>query len=187
MPAYPALALFAGVGFDRVLRAMRRVLPELRPTWSPARLRTAEVGLFASVLVAPLAVTAHACPFGLASYVPLVGGAPGGADLGLNRQFWGYTTQDAAAEYLNAKSPSGATVFISDTTWDAWSRMQEERRVRRDLRATGTPHDGFIALVQHELHMNEVDYSIWVAFGTDAPAYVVTDDGVPIVSVYRRP
>ena len=34
--------------------------------------------------------------------------------------------------------------------------------------------------------MNEVDYSIWVAFGTDAPAYVVEHDGVPIVSIYRR-
>jgi hypothetical protein len=44
-----------------------------------------------------------------------------------------------------------------------------------------------VALLQHELHMSEVDYSIWVAFGTDAPAYVVTHDGVPIVSIYRRP
>jgi hypothetical protein len=116
-----------------------------------------------------------------------VGGTAGGADLGLNRQFWGYTTQDAAEEYLNAKAPSGASVFISDTTWDAWAHMQQEGRVRRDLRATATPHDGLFALVQHELHMNEVDYSIWTAFGTDAPAYVVRQDGVPIVSIYRRP
>ena len=43
------------------------------------------------------------------------------------------------------------------------------------------------SLVQHELHMNEVDYSIWVADGTDAPAYIVEHDGVPIVSVYKRP
>jgi hypothetical protein len=96
-------------------------------------------------------------------------------------------TQNAAAEYLNEKAPRGATVFIHDTTWDAWGRMQEEGRVRRDLRAVGTPGEAQLALVQHELHMNEVDYSIWVAYGTDAPAYVVEHDGVPFVSVYKKP
>jgi hypothetical protein len=119
--------------------------------------------------------------------VPLIGGTAGGADLGLNRQFWGYTTQNAAEEYLNPQAPRGATGFIHDTTWDAWARMQEEGRVRGDLRAAGAPGEATFSLVQHELHMNEVDYSIWVAYGTDAPAYIVEHDGVPIVSVYRRP
>jgi hypothetical protein len=65
--------------------------------------------------------------------------------------------------------------------------MQQEGRVRADLRAAGAPHDAQIALVQHELHMNEVDDSIWTAFGTVAPTYIVLHDGVPIVSIYRRP
>jgi 4-amino-4-deoxy-L-arabinose transferase-like glycosyltransferase len=182
MPAYPFLALFAGRGFDVVRAAMMRAL-SAQPR--PRRL-AADAGLVASVVLAPLLVTAHATPFGLASYVPIVGGTAGGADLGLNRQFWGYTTLNAAVEYLNANAPLGATVFISDTTWEAWARMQEEHRVRGDLRAVGAPHESQLALVQHELHMNEVDYSIWVAFGTAAPVYVVTHDGVPIVSIYKR-
>jgi 4-amino-4-deoxy-L-arabinose transferase-like glycosyltransferase len=183
LPAYPALALFAGRGFDRVTLAMGRALPRLpRRRWL-----SAQAALFASVVAAPLAVTVHSDPFGLSTYTPLVGGTAGGATLGLNRQFWGYTSQNAATEYLNPKAPRGATVFIHDTTWDAWSRMQQEGRVRSDLRATLTPHDAQIALVEHELHMNEVDYSIWTAFGTVTPAYVVQHDGVPIVSVYRRP
>ncbi|MGH7436285.1 MAG: ArnT family glycosyltransferase, partial [Polyangiaceae bacterium] len=106
---------------------------------------------------------------------------------GLNRGFWGYTSQDAAAEYLNAHAPRGASVFISDTTWDAWAQMQHEGRIRPDLRASGNPSDSQLAIVQHELHMNEVDYSIWEAYKTTAPVYVVTHDGVPIDSVYRRP
>jgi hypothetical protein len=77
-------------------------------------------------------------------------------------------------------------VFIHDTTADAWFRMQEDGHVRRDLRAVGSPSEAQIALLEHELHMNEVDYAIWVAFGSDAPTYVVTHDGVPIVSIYRR-
>jgi hypothetical protein len=183
LPAYPALALFAGRGFVSVAAALGRALPDL----TADRMQAAQAALFASVVAGPLAVTAHSHPFGLSTYVPLVGGTAGGATLGLNRQFWGYTTQDAAAEYLNAKAPPGATVFIDDTTWDAWGRMQEEGRVRRDLRAIGAPHDAQFALVQHELHMNEVDYSIWTAYRDAAPIYVVKHDGVPIVSIYRRP
>ncbi|MDP9150641.1 MAG: glycosyltransferase family 39 protein [Myxococcota bacterium] len=186
MPAYPVLALVAGCGFDRALAAMRRALP-LRAGASARRWsRLFEVGLLASVVAGPLAMTVHSHPFGLSTYVPLVGGTAGGADLGLNRQFWGYTSQSAAEEYLNARAPRGATVFIHDTTWDAWAHMQEEGRVRSDLRAVGTPAEAAIALVEHELHMNEVDYSIWIADGTDAPVYVVRHDGVPIVSVYER-
>jgi Dolichyl-phosphate-mannose-protein mannosyltransferase len=183
LPAYPAMALFAGRGFDRVTVAMGRALPRLpRRQWLAA-----QAALFASVTLAPLAITAHSHPFGLSTYVPIVGGTAGGATLGLNRQFWGYTTEDAAVEYLNPKAPRGASVFIHDTTWDAWSRMQQEGRIRSDLRASGAPHDAQIALVQHELHMNEVDDSIWTAFGTVSPTYVVEHDGVPIVSIYRRP
>ncbi|HEY3822037.1 MAG TPA: glycosyltransferase family 39 protein [Polyangiaceae bacterium] len=184
MPAYPVLALFAGRGFDLVAAALGRALP---PGLDRSRRLAAQGLLFACVTFGPLAITAHSHPFGLSSYVPLIGGTAGGADFGLNRQFWGYTTQNAAEEYLNPVAPRGATVFIHDTTWDAWARMQEEGRVRGDLRAVGAPGEATFSLVQHELHMNEVDYSIWVADGTDAPAYVVKHDGVPIVSVYRRP
>jgi hypothetical protein len=183
LPAYPSLALFAGHGFALTLRAMHRAWPRL----GTRSARAAEVSLAACVIIAPILVTAHSNPFGLSTYVPLVGGTAGGAGLGLNRQFWGYTTQDAASDYLNANAPPNASVFIHDTTYDAWARMQGEGRIRRDLRAAFAPHDSQIALVQHELHMNEVDYSIWVAYGTDAPVYVVTHDGVPIVSIYRRP
>jgi hypothetical protein len=182
LPAYPALAIFAGRGFVLAAEAMRRALPGLTGRWW----RAAQVALAASVTLGPLAITEHSHPFGLSTYVPVVGGTAGGADLGLNRQFWGYTTESAATEYLNAEASRHATVFIHDTTGDAWGRMQEEGRVRGDLRAGWSPGEAQYALVQHELHMNEVDYSIWVAYGTDAPVYIVEHDGVPIVSVYQR-
>ena len=182
MPAYPVLALFAGRGFDVVASAMGRAFTELRGH----RWVIAQIGLGACVAAAPLAVTIHSFPFGLSAYVPLVGGTAGGADLGLNRQFWGFTSQNAAEQYLNAHASRDASVFIHDTTWDAWARMQEEERVRRDLRAAGSPSEAAMALVEHELHMNEVDYSIWVTYETPAPVYVVQHDGVPIVSVYQR-
>ncbi|HSY21873.1 MAG TPA: glycosyltransferase family 39 protein [Polyangiaceae bacterium] len=187
LTAYPFLAIFAGYGFELVRRAMHRAFADTPLGQNPARRAYLDAGLVASVVLAPLAITAHSNPYGISAYVPLVGGTQGGADLGLNRQFWGYTSQNAAEEYLNANASRGAAVFIHDTTWDAWAHMQEEGRVRHDLRAVFAPHESQYALVEHELHMNEVDYAIWVAYGTDAPVYIVEHDGVPIVSVYKRP
>jgi 4-amino-4-deoxy-L-arabinose transferase-like glycosyltransferase len=181
--AYPFLALFAGHGFSLVANAGRRAFAFAQEK----KQRLFEVALGLSVTAGPLAITAHSHPFGLSSYVPFVGGTAGGASLGLNRQFWGFTTESANEEYLADHAPPGAAVFIHDTAWDSWSRMIDERRVRPDLRGVGSVSESTYALVHHELHMNEVDYEIWVAYGTDAPAYVVTHDGVPIVCIYKRP
>jgi hypothetical protein len=181
LPGYPFLAVFAGRGFVILLAAMHRAWPELKDR---ARLG-AGVSLAFTLCLAPLVVTAHSHPFGLSSYVPFVGGTAGGADLGLNRQFWGFTTQ-SVGPWLAKNAPRRASVFIHDTSWDAWQEMLDEGRIRQDLRGVGSPSEADFSLVQHELHMNELDYGIWLAYGTVAPAYVLTQDNVPIVSVYRR-
>jgi hypothetical protein len=182
LPSYPFLAIFAGHGFDIVARAMERALAA---RWSAGRMRLVGGALFASVTLAPLAVTAHSHPFGLSAYTPVVGGTAGGADLGLCRQFWGFTTQ-SLAPYFERNAPPQASVFIHDTAWDSWARMLDEKRLRPDLRAVGSPGDAMFSIVHHELHMEEVDLACWIASGHDNPDYVLTHDGVPIVSVYRR-
>ncbi len=143
------------------------------------------VALFVFALAAPLAITVHSHPFGLSSYVPLVGGTAGGADLGLNRQFWGFTTQ-SLAPYLEANAPRNASVYYHDTISDAWSRMIDEKRLRPDLRGAGSMSDADFAIVHLERHMLEVEYNEWSVFGTDVPDYVLTHDGVPIIDVFRR-
>ena len=108
------------------------------------------------------------------------------ADLGLNRQIWGFTT-GSLAPWFNANAPPGAGVYIHDTTYEAWDMLQRDGTLRRDLRAVWQVGEGDFSIVHHELHMNEVDYQIWTAFRSPAVAYVLTHDGVPIVSVYRKP
>jgi 4-amino-4-deoxy-L-arabinose transferase-like glycosyltransferase len=181
LPTYPFLCLFAGRGFALVQGWMDRTL-SLRPHRWRWFARTA---LVAAMVAGPAAITKHSHPFGLTSYVPLVGGAPGAADLGLNRGFWGFTTQSANG-FLSKQAPMGATVFIHDTAWQSWGPLIAEQRVRPDLRGVGSPSEAMYSLVHHELHMNEVDYNIWMAYGSPSPAYVVTHDGVPVVSVYER-
>ena len=63
--------------------------------------------------------------------------------------------------------------------------MNAEWRVKQDLTPVFAPAEAELGLVHHELHMNEVDSQEWVVFG-NAPDYAVTQDGVPIVSVYRK-
>ncbi len=180
-PAYPFLAIMAGLGFAYVAK---RLEENLSGRMKDPRL--ASLALGALIILPPLWQTAHSHPFGLSNYTPLAGGTPGSADLGLNRQFGGFTT-GSLAPWFNANAPPGAGVYIHDTTYEAWDMLQRDGTLRRDLRAVWQVGEGDFSIVHHELHMNEVDYQIWTAFQSPAVAYVLTHDGVPIVSVYRKP
>jgi hypothetical protein len=63
--------------------------------------------------------------------------------------------------------------------------------LRPDLRNTGLEEPGVrasdIAMVIHEMHFRKYEYWIWDFYGTARPSRVLTDEGVPIVTVYQRP
>jgi len=182
MTAYPFLCLFAGAGFDTVADRIRAVVRD-RKKGMPDALVTA--GLAAVVLSAPLAETAHSHPWGLSNYTPLVGGAPGAASLGLNRQFWGFTT-GAVTDFLNKNMHHGDSVYIHDTAWDSWELLRRDGRLFAHVQGVTAPHAGSFALYHHEEHMEGVEYQIWQAYGTASPVYIGQYDGVPIIYVYER-
>jgi len=180
--AFPFLALFAGVGFQRVVEASRVVLPSARRL---ARVGTATVA--GGVLLAPPALdTIHSEGFGLSVYTLPAGGVPGGADWGMSRQFWGFTT-GLLVDWFREQLPNGGSVWICDTTWEAWRMLQRDELLPENIRAAPDAGQADFAIVQHQLHFNEVDYQIWEIYGSAAPVYVLSYDGVPIVSVYENP
>lgn len=180
-PAYPFLAILAGVGFAWAARALADALGDrVRRAWLPP------VALGSVLLLPAFAQTAHSHPFGLSNYTPVAGGAPGSADLGLNRQFWGFTT-GSLVPWFNRHAPPRAGVYIHDTTFESWSMLQQDGYLREDLNPVWQLSDAHFSIVHHELHMNEVDYQIWTAYGHPNPVEVLTYDGVPIVSVYANP
>jgi hypothetical protein len=199
-PAYPSLAIFAGVG----MQAVCTWLPKLwRPhaqasSSAPARDSSivqstpiAQHVLVALAVLLPVIATSiqavHAHPFALGSYVALAGGTRGGADLGMCRQFWGFTTQ-SLNPYFQKRAKPGETVFIHDTTYSAWLNLIQEGRVPKHLRQSiWTIQDTDTAIVHHEKHMIEAEANIWTVYGTTTPDYILTHDGVPIILVYRRP
>jgi len=175
LTAYPFVALFAALGFVRVLQAVRDVAPRLA--------HPALIGI--SVVAAPVVMSLHAQPFGLSAYTPIVGGTVGAANLGLNRSFWGYTTQ-SLAPFIDRRAPRRGVVYLHDTAPQSFAMFQSDGRLRSDLRGTLDIAASDIALYHHEPHMSRVEHQIWQLYGTVAPEAIVTFDGVPIAWGYAR-
>jgi 4-amino-4-deoxy-L-arabinose transferase-like glycosyltransferase len=179
LTAYPFVALFAGVGFSRVLESVRTRLP-------PRAYFAAPVLCFA-LLLAPAAIeTAHSHPFGLSHYGFAAGFVPGSADDGMNRQYWGFTT-GSLVDFFKEQLPKGGTVWICDTTYKSWEMLWRDGLLPRSIRPAPDISTADYAIVHHEHHFAEVDFQIWTAYGSVQPAYVLTYDGVPIISVYKNP
>lgn len=199
MTAYPFIALFAGAAFSAAVRrarvGLRALLLVRRGSGARAGVATRAAALArgplvpallgAAVVAAPIAETLHAHPWALSSYTPLVGGAPGAANLGLNRTFWGYTT-GAVVAYLNEHVPPRGTVYIHDTAGPAWEMLLRDGRLRKDIRGVGAVAGADFALYHHEKHMLGQAYQAWVAFGTTSPDHIAGPDGVPVILVYRN-
>lgn len=184
-PAYPFVCLFAGAG---VVLAAERLAAFAKRTPPPRWLVYALAGTTFGLVFAPAALeTARSHPHGLTHYTPLVGGPAGGADLGLNRGFWGYET-GALVDWLNRHLPHGGRVYPNDTFWSSWEQLRADGRLRSDIESEWyNSHACDVAVIEHEQHMDEVEHQIWMSFGTVTPAYVVTLDGVPALTVYVNP
>jgi hypothetical protein len=184
LTAYPFLCLFAGVGFAWVAERLRALATG--GFWARVPARAVDAALGAAVLAAPFAETAHSHPWGLSNYTPLVGGASGAATLGLNRQFWGFTT-GAVTGWLNQHVSPGQAVFIHDTAGESWDMLHRDGRLLPHIGAAWSIQGSSFALYHHEEHMETVEYQIWAAYGTASPAFIGAYDGVPIIYVYAKP
>ncbi|HEY1559236.1 MAG TPA: glycosyltransferase family 39 protein [Kofleriaceae bacterium] len=178
MPILPSLCIAAGVGAAWAARRAATVIKR-------EKLALAIVGGALALAGATETITAE--PYALTWYSALAGGGPGGADLGMNRQFWGVAARGVLP--IVAAQPPGP-VYTHDAS-PAWSWYE-----RFGLLPKGHPDAGHetagiavskLALVIHEKHFNRHDYLIWKSYGTVQPFYVLRADGVPIVSLYKRP
>ncbi|MEZ4362341.1 MAG: glycosyltransferase family 39 protein [Kofleriaceae bacterium] len=193
-PAMPSLCLAAALGLVTTGRQAARWLGRRWPRWRKPRWAAALVATLALVAVASAAVeTLHPQPYGLTAYNALAGGAPGAADRGMNRQFWGVAARGVLDEVARDAPPPGAPpvwVYTHDAS-PAWGVYARLGLIPPGLQDAGLERAGIerssLALVVHERHFARHDYLIWQAYGTVQPSFVLRLDGVPLVSVYRRP
>ncbi len=187
-PALPSLAIAAGVGITAMGRALGAIAA-LR--WPRARAPLA-FG-FAALLLGSAAVeTLHPQPYALTAYNALAGGAPGAADLGMNRQFWGLAARGVLGELTRAAPPGAASVpvYFHDAApaapWYVAAGLLSARFYDAGPERPGIAQSQ-LALVVHERHFLRHELFLWQEYGTAAPIFVLTLDGVPLVSLYRRP
>ena len=181
----PFLALLAGVGADALFGALSTALG-----WKNKTEKLAFAAAFVILCAPAVAETWRAQPYGLSHYNLIAGGPAGGADLGMNRQFWGYSTR-GLLPWLDAHVPRNGQIYWHDTNQAILNMNMREGLMRDDTFNTPLEEPGVkassTALVIHEKHFNKYEYWIWDFYGTARPSTVLTMEGVPLVTVYQRP
>lgn len=190
-PAIPSLCIFAALGLVWSGRRASEFICTLRPRWHRGLVSRGIMALLGVTVVgAALLETRHAHPYSLSHYNALAGGSSGGASLGMNRQFWGYSARGVLPFINRFAVPGQDTPVYSHDASPAWGRYQGLGLLRKGLRDAGRELAGIskskIAIVVHEKHFNRHDYMIWEAYGKVQPSFVLLHDGVPLVSVYVR-
>ena len=185
MPALPTICIAAAVGAGWAARTAA--------AWIPERVALGVVG--GVIALAALVETVTAQPYALTWYNALAGGAPGGADRGMNRQFWGVAAKGVLPAIAEQK-PGPVYTHDASPAWGYYQRAGEVPKGFPDAGGESKLSDGTwvapgvehsqLAFVIHELHFNRHDYLIWKAYGHVQPFFVLRADGVPIASVYRR-
>ncbi len=180
MSVLPTICIAAGVGGIWAARRLAVVFERL-----PSGVAIGAVA--GAIALAGLAETVVSHPYALTWYSALAGGSPGGADLGMNRQYWGVAARGVLPE-LKALPPAPVYAHDASPAWGWYLRLGELPSGYPDAgnEAAGVAASTY-ALVIHELHFNRHDYLIWKSFGTVQPLFVLRSAGVPIVSLYQRP
>jgi 4-amino-4-deoxy-L-arabinose transferase-like glycosyltransferase len=186
MPALPTLTIAAGVGAAWAAQRAADYVCGLRPVGEVLARRVALAIVGGSIVLAAATETVAAQPYALTWYNALAGEAPGGADLGMNRQFWGVAAR-GVLPFIGHQFPTPVYSHDASPAWGWYQRLG----LIRGFPDSGQEQLGIersnLALVIHEKHFNRHDYLIWKSYGTVRPVFVLRMQGVPIVSVYKRP
>jgi hypothetical protein len=183
MPAMPYLSIVAGVGFAWLLQTLRGLAP-------PRLAGRALPPALAAVACLPAVLeTRRSHPDGLSHYNLLAGGFAGGASLGMNRQFWGYSVRPMLP-WIAAHAPASGAIYWHDVMPDALVVYTRDGRMPPLGNVGGgeeavAPSD--MALIVHERHFVNYEGLVWESYKTTKPAHVREREGVPIVTTYKRP
>lgn len=184
LPAVPYLAMLAGIGVHWVCGVAVAVVVRERLR------RLLPIALAAVVCLPAVLETRRSHPDGLSHYNMLAGGFAGGASLGMNRQFWGYSVLPMLDWVAENRPPSNA-VYWHDVLHDAVVMYIRDERLPLGMGDVGVGEEvvarSDLGIVIHEKHFALYEGLFWQAYGTTQPAYVRTREGVPLVTAYRRP
>jgi hypothetical protein len=187
MTAMPYLAVLAGFGLAALTPTLVRALPRL---WRGFALRAvAPAALAALVCLPSLVETRRSHPDGLSHYNLLAGGFAGGASLGMNRQFWGYSVAPML-DVIQSDAANAPAMYWHDVIRDALNMYRREGRLSLSVGDTGFGEEGIRhsrqGILFYEKHWAIYESWFWEYYGTTRPVFVREREGVPLVTLYRR-
>ena len=183
MPGMPFLCVVAGAGVAWLLKVGRDVLSESRLRRAlPAAL---SIGLF----LPAVAETQRSHPDGLGHYNLIAGGFAGGATLGMNRQFWGYSVLPILP-WMKEHRPPSNRVYWHDVLHDALTMYMRDDRLPLGMGDVGVGEhvlaNSDLGIVILEKHFSLYEVLAFEAYNTTRPSLVYSHEGVPFVVVYER-
>ncbi|NOZ88195.1 MAG: phospholipid carrier-dependent glycosyltransferase [Deltaproteobacteria bacterium] len=181
LPAMPFLALLAAKGMDMLFRAAMAMLSR------PGKKMMASAYILMGGLAAMPAVigTWLYLDNGTAFYNEIAGGAKGGAELGMMRQFWGYASMQAMP-WLNRNATKGARVHFHNTNWDSVRMYKRDNLLRKDIKQADKLENADYFLFHNQAPMLADEYHCWSSFRTEKPVFGVYKEEAPILVVYKR-
>ncbi len=183
LPAMPFLCVLAGAGAAWLIDLACKLV-------TARRLRRALPLALAGLLCAPaVAETQRSHPDGLGHYNLLAGGFAGGASLGMNRQFWGYSALPMLP-WMLARRPPSNRIYWHDVLHDALIMYSRDGRLPLGIGDVGVGEQvvaqSDLGIVILEKHFTVYEGLAWQAYGTTQPSSVYTHEGVPFVVGYER-
>jgi len=185
MPGVAFLAIFAGLGFETVLDAIRG-LGERFAAFNRRTVRFAAALACLAVIMIPAARdTFHGHTNGSTYYNAAFGGFGAMGRLGMQREFWG-NTAFSALPWLNENARKNAQIDFHDTAWDSVRMYWRDGLLRRDIKPLWDSERADYFLFHWHKEFLDLEDRSRKAMGDEVPVHVVEQDGVPLLNVYQR-
>jgi hypothetical protein len=196
MPAWPFLALMAGLGFDRICQALQTSSDGKGERFGPTRLVIVSVALAALFLTPGLIGMSRTHPHGLAYYNTLIGGPRGSANWGMQRSFWAPDTMSAipwfnkhATDRHGRKGRVAVDFHDSNASGKYRNYGYLNRRIYEPwhLAARSRPYrpGDYLAFV-HQKWLRTQLYHALSVLNARAPVHGVYIDEVPLITIWKR-
>ena len=192
MPAWPFLALLAGVAFERLCASWK----DLWNIESQRVLRFSVLGLGIFFLTPAIIGLWRSHPHGLAYYNTLVGGPRGSANWKIQRAYWASTmrqalpwmnTQMRGAPDASPQDRRPIWAHFHDTNYDSFVMYRQDRLIRQEIQArwSPSPPTRYIAFIHQKWLRNQLYHSLSI-LGARTPVYGVYLDDVPLLTFWER-
>lgn len=142
--------------------------------------------IFVGVLIPGIAISARVHPFGLASYNSVVGFARGAANTGFQRTFWGYEPRQELP-FVNETMPKNGRIHFGDTNLDDYKMYRRDGLLRKDIRYSGNVSNAQMASVQPQGEFKAQWMKVLNNWQVNGPDVVVHIEGVPLVTITKKP